>query len=35
MDDIYQQIHEEFVNSDYFFQYLKELYEYEEQYIDI
>jgi len=31
MEDIHQQIHEEFINSEDYFQYIKELFEYEEK----
>lgn len=31
MEDIFQQLHEEFINSEDYFQYLKELDEYEQK----
>jgi hypothetical protein len=35
MEDIYQQLHEEFINSDDFINYLKELDEYSEKYVSL
>ena len=31
MEDIHQQIHEEFINSEDYFQFMKEFFEYEEK----
>jgi hypothetical protein len=35
MEDIHQQLHEEFINSDDFINYLKELDEYSEKYVSL
>ena len=35
MEDIHQQLHEEFINSDEFIKYLKELDEYSEKYVSL
>ncbi len=35
MEDIHQQLHEEFINSDEFIKYLKELNEYSEKYVSL
>jgi len=35
MEDIHQQLHEEFINSEGFIKYLKELDEYSEKYVSL
>jgi len=35
MEDIHQQIHEEFINGEEFIKYLKELDEYSEKYVSL